>query len=399
MKKSLKRMLCVLFTVMSLIGMTMTVNADTVEFTITANTDTLSKKVIKSSASYENCAYVTATYFNRAGTFQCMAAESSTQIIPDYYEGEDGKVIFQCTLRLPEDFDEQNFRKVGVTGVHCSDYNACLENLAEGRTVLNEEIYPAEGDIPEWHYYSFDDNSVMGTGDTTFFATENSYHYATVFSHLSNTEIGEEGEKLAFSSIEECEENTVNLLERIGLEADMVLYGYGLKAQTAQQWEEHMNQDGGYQEEQYKQEWTSEDDAFLVYGFQTVQSLPVYHELMFLGGNMKYVTADNAVLQAIYTKNGLERLQVNYLYQFQILDEYIELQPFDRIAQTVSQKLNGTLVEEQYEVEEARLMEMVKHSQDQSYEVLPVWYVEAVSASGVTAVLIDATTAEEVFIA
>lgn len=114
---------------------------------------------------------------------------------------------------------------------------------------------------------------------------------------------------------------------------------------------------------------------------------------------MKYVTADNAVLQAIYTKNGLERLQVNYLYQFQILDEYIELQPFDRIAQTVSQKLNGTLVEEQYEVEEARLMEMVKHSQDQSYEVLPVWYVEAVSASGVTAVLIDATTAEEVFIA
>ena len=179
----------------------------------------------------------------------------------------------------------------------------------------------------------------------------------------------------------------------------MALNGYGLKAQEAQQWEEHMDPDGGYQEELYKQEWTSEDDAYLLYGFQTVQSLPIYHELMFLGGSMKYVTADNAVLQAIYTKNGLERLQVNYLYQFLLSEETVELQPFDRIARTVSEKLNGTLVEEQYQVEEARLMEMVKHGQDQSYEVLPVWYVEAVSSSGVTAVLVDASTAEEVFIA
>lgn len=328
-----------------------------------------------------------------------LAAEASTQMIPDYYDGSDGNVSFQCTLRLPENFDEQDFRKVAVTGVHCSDYNACLENLAEGRNVLNEEIYPAEGDIPEWHYYNFEDNSAMGTGDTTFFVTRNSEHYSTVFSRLSNTEMGEEGEQLAFSSIEECEENTVNLLKEIGLETDMVLYGYGLKAQEAQQWEEHMNQDGGYQEEQYKTEWTSEDDAYLIYGFQTVQSLPVYHELMFLGGSMKYVNADNAVLQAIYTESGLEQLQVNYLYQFQLLDEKVELQSFDRIAQTVSEKLNGTLLEEQYDVKEARLMEMVRHSQDQSYEVLPIWYVEAISTSGVTVVLVDASTAEEVFIA
>ncbi|MDO5345490.1 MAG: hypothetical protein Q4E91_07065 [Lachnospiraceae bacterium] len=328
-----------------------------------------------------------------------LTAEASARNIPDYYEAEDGNVSFQCVLRLPERFDKQNFRKAAVTGVYCSDYNACLEKLAEGRAVLNEEIYPAEGDIPEWHYYSFEDHSVMGTGDTTFFATENSYHYATVFSHLSNIELGEGGEAVSFSGMGECEKNAVNLLEQIGLETDMALYGYGLKAQEAQQWEEHMDPDGGYQEDQYKQEWTSEDDAYLIYGFQTVQSLPVYHELMFLGGSMKYVTADNAVLQAVYTKNGLEQLQVNYLYQFQLLDEAIELQPFEEIARIVSEKLNGTLVEEQYKVEEARLMEMVRHSQNQSYEVLPVWYVEAVSASGVTAVLVDASTAQEVFVA
>ena len=143
--------------------------------------------------------------FLGAAVFCCLpAAEASAQTLPDYYEEENGNVNFQCSLRLPEGFDEQNLRKAEVTGVYCSDYNACLEKLAEGRTVQSEEIYPAEGDIPEWHYYSFEDNSVMGTGDTTFFATENSYHYATVFSHLSGAERGEEGEAPAFSSMEEC---------------------------------------------------------------------------------------------------------------------------------------------------------------------------------------------------
>ena len=56
-----------------LVGCAVPVVAETVKFTITANTDTVSKKAEKSSDYYENRAYVTATYFNGRGSFQCMS--------------------------------------------------------------------------------------------------------------------------------------------------------------------------------------------------------------------------------------------------------------------------------------------------------------------------------------
>lgn len=54
--------------------MILSVSAETITYNITANTDTLSRKATKSSANYENKAYVTATWFNREGAFQCMSA-------------------------------------------------------------------------------------------------------------------------------------------------------------------------------------------------------------------------------------------------------------------------------------------------------------------------------------
>ncbi len=73
MRKTCKKKICALVSIACIAGATLAVSADTVEFTITANTDTLSRKVTKSGTYYENKAYVTATYFNRAGTFQCMS--------------------------------------------------------------------------------------------------------------------------------------------------------------------------------------------------------------------------------------------------------------------------------------------------------------------------------------
>ena len=49
-------------------------------------------------------------------------------------------------------------------------------------------------------------------------------------------------------------------------------------------------------------------------------------------------------------------------------------------------------------ITEATLMEMVRHSQNQNYEALPIWYVEAESELGTTVVLVNAETAEEIFV-
>ncbi len=73
MKKNIKKMLCGLLSAAILAGTAVTGYAETVYYTITANTDTLSMKAMKNSVYYENRAYVTATYFSGRGSFQCMS--------------------------------------------------------------------------------------------------------------------------------------------------------------------------------------------------------------------------------------------------------------------------------------------------------------------------------------
>lgn len=328
-----------------------------------------------------------------------LAEASDPQLVfPDYYGGENGVVKYNCEVILPQDFDAEDFHAVNVEGVYCSDYVAALDLLAKDKAVLEESIYPAEGDIPEWRYYTFEDGSVLGTGDTTFFVTPNSYHYASVFMHLSEYDANNKQPMLAFESAEECENKISNLMYDIGLSGEISFYNYALKHDEACVWEEHFNQDGGYDENSYKQEWTEEDDAYLIYGFQKFQSVPVYHELMFLGGSMKYMNADNAAVQAIYTSGGLEKLQVNYIYILAESEETVSLKPFDDIMDTIDNKLNNIIGNVQYEIKSATLVEMVRHNQSQSYEALPIWYVEAVSETGTLVILVNASNAEEVFV-
>lgn len=331
------------------------------------------------------------------GCFSSVGA--AEEKIPAFYEGQTENVQFRCDIVVPENFDAEQLPKRTVKQILTSDFEACLDIFGEGRKIAGETIYPADEYGPEWRYYTFEDAAAMAAGTTTIFSSENSGHYTQAFLHLSEKSKTDTGAELRFLSAQDSIGKVKELMAQIGLSAETDLKSYGLKAEEAQQWEEHLSHDGEYQEELYKQDWSEQDDAYLIYGYQTVQGIPVFHEKMFLGGRMKYLIPDNAAVQAIYTANGIENIHSSYLYQFEESDENVELQPFGRIADAVAERLSGTLTSEQYEVETAVLMELVKHNQEQAYEVYPIWYTEARSESGTTVVLIDASTAKGVFIA
>ncbi len=324
--------------------------------------------------------------------------KSATEKFPETYEKDGDQVYFSCTLNLPQDFDESSIQKVEVEQVQCSDYEKVLSYLTGDRTITSEYVYPEEDGIPEWRYYTFDDYTTMGAGGTTFFTTPNSFHYSNAFRRLSEIQDGIESTQLSFATSEECEIQLEQLMQDIGLEWEGTMTSYALGYEEASQWEEHLSQEGGLDEEQYKLDWSSNDDAYLIYGYQQFQGLPVYHELMGIGGSMKYYNADNAVVQAIITAEGIQELYIQYLYNLQGTGEQAILKSFEKIADTVAFKLGQSLTGEQYKVTEATLMEMVRHSQNQNYEALPIWYVEAESELGTTVVLVNAETAEEIFV-
>lgn len=326
------------------------------------------------------------------------AGESVSEKFPEHYERDDGQVKFSCALNLPEDFNEANIQKAVVDGLQCSDYEKMLAYLSGGRTIIDEYVYPAEDNIPEWSYCIFDDYTSMGAGGTSFYSTPNSEHYSGAFFKLSEMQKETETGQLEFMDAESCKAQLVEFMKNIGIEWNGMLSGYALGYEEASQWEEHLSQDGGLDEERYKQDWSSKDDAYLFYGYQQFQGLPVYHELMGIGGSMKYVNADNAAVQAIITADGIQRLDIHYLYRLSGTGEPADLKSFEEIADTVAFKLNQSLSGEQYQVSEASLMEMVRHSQDQNYEAFPIWYVEAASETGTTVVLVNAETAEEIYV-
>lgn len=92
MRKNVKRIAGLLLSMVIVIGTMMTVSAETSYLDVTYPYDTLSLKTMKSSAYYENRAYVTATYFNQAGTFQCMSAcyENAKIVSMDMYVSGNG---------------------------------------------------------------------------------------------------------------------------------------------------------------------------------------------------------------------------------------------------------------------------------------------------------------------
>ena len=77
--KKVKRALCGLFASLCLVGSTVPVFAETVDFNITVPGDILSKRAIK--ADSEQRFYVTGTSFNKTGTLYCTSINRNNSAI------------------------------------------------------------------------------------------------------------------------------------------------------------------------------------------------------------------------------------------------------------------------------------------------------------------------------
>lgn len=329
----------------------------------------------------------------------CLAANASAEAFPDFYEAENGKVTFQCRLWIPKDLTDLSIQKAKVESVYFSEHEKALELLAGERMIESEDIYPAEDGVSsEMRYYTFSDGAVLLTGNSTNFSTLNNEHYHQAFQNIDQYSLKNMGDSISWGTIEGAEKEVRELMAEVGYPADMKLTVFPMPFETAREWEVHLDHNGGNLAEAYKTDWTEADDAYVVYGYQMFAGLPVYHELMFLGGAMKYMTASNAPVQAILTQTGMEQFTAQYLYRITGSDECVSLCPFDSVAETISEKINTYLDEISYEVTDAVLVWMVRSNQEQTYDCFPGWYAEVTSQNGTEAVLVDAVSAEEVFI-
>ena len=190
-------------------------------------------------------------------------------------------------------------------------------------------------------------------------------------------------------------------LENIGIDTtDISWDAYPLNHEAMSQLENEQISDGLDMEEHRKESWTEEDDAYFVYGVQMSQKLPVFHELMNTSRQLAYDTPDSSVIQAIYSKRGVEILSYSgYMYKFDVSDQKINFLAFDDIASVVFDKFNNLLNESTYKITRAKLYERVFLNEAQQMEVSPVWYFEILQDDDTKSItLVDAVSGEEIYL-
>ena len=163
--------------------------------------------------------------------------------------------------------------------------------------------------------------------------------------------------------------------------------------------EERYIDEGIIIEEKKKDAWTQEDDAYVVYGYQANDGLPVFHQWMTVYREWAYDNVDNAVVTAIYSDRGIEMLIMESVYRFEDTGEELSLKEFDEIAGIVEDKFENILNDAHYVVERAKLFQMVRMDDNQELMSEPIWYFEVVEDGNSRSItLVNAVTGKEIFL-
>ena len=315
-------------------------------------------------------------------------------------ESESGKVAFNCKIEAP-DPSIKTARRLRVAGECYGDTESILSKYVEGKTVVDEYEEPAHNGIPDEIYYTMEDESYISVGYHFSYSSGMSKYYNYIgAANSENQEEYSNSGQVSFASQEDAVKAVEQELADIGFtEFDFQFQAYPVNHETMKKMEERYIDEGIIIEEKKKDAWTQEDDAYVVYGYQANDGLPVFHQWMTVYREWAYDNVDNAVVTAIYSDRGIEMLIMESVYRFEDTGEELSLKEFDEIAGIVEDKFENILNDAHYVVERAKLFQMVRMDDNQELMSEPIWYFEVVEDGNSRSItLVNAVTGKEIFL-
>lgn len=288
-----------------------------------------------------------------------------------------GKVVFDCDVKAPKDLSRvprlKKISSIDLESYFESPAEKLLQEFKDEGKALDQEM-SGKADC-----YYFSDNSLISNDDTAFM---------TVFDDAQMTRYTKVGALQAdadqyFPYVRQ--ENTVNFLTEEGckklVEGLENRYGFHLNSfdltyapvsHIYLQKLEEARRDAGIPGETIGN-WTESDDAWFVYGFQTVNDIPVMTELMHEldGGRFEY---SYAVLQMVFTRKGPAFLYISPFYQITSETKFYDLTSFEKCRQTIADAYNRLLTDGKYKVTNIVFCYMIQKTKDnKGLEAIPVW--------------------------
>ena len=324
---------------------------------------------------------------------------SKEDLFPEHYTRSSDKVNFDIDLEVMENFNPNNFTSAKVKGRSYTDIDKVYELYVEEKDVaeVHDSSPGDEGGI-DGKVYVMTDDEIVNAGTNFGISTEKSYTY-TRARRLS--EKGASKEEFDFAPIADCINEIKNILESVDYNVDDVTFDwFSSSGEEYRLAEEEAIVNGTIESTKINQNgWTSDDNAYEIYGWQTYKGLPVYPLRMTTRMTRCLDTYEKANVSAVCTKDGVLSIYANPLYDLKETDENVEFLSFEEVADSLVNRYENLLDDNSYEVTRAKLALRIFYNDFGKYDCEPIWYFEIFdSNSNFEIVLINAVTGDEVYL-
>lgn len=218
---------------------------------------------------------------------------------------------------------------------------------------------------------------------TLFFNNLNSTYMSPLFDHISQAfhlpdKQYEESwasttEEFDGFSREEAYEKIRSVLEDCGITVPEEYICYTLPYEEMAEREYAEDMYGNEDVEAEKTDWDENDDAYFFVFQSRYCGLPTYHPYVY---RMEKDILENRPLQAVISREGIEYLSVERIFQYKQEKESVELLPFEKIAEVLENQFTRIMGEETYKVKRAELKAMENLAGKKEYEMVPVWVID-----------------------
>ncbi len=319
-------------------------------------------------------------------TVENVKEENISYAIVDNYQGEQDNVSFDMEIVIPSNMSESLIE--GTASLMKVDIKPVFELLLDG----DVEKYPMEeGEMENEFKEMVNCSSYFLLSEDGFVALRKSsissgfdYSNSKMTEYWSqvidldkeydsyNADVYSTTEELEFQSREDAWKEVENVLTTSGLQAQYTYTGYALDYETMAEEEYAMGMDGQEDTSVYKDSWSKEDECYFFAARQTYQEIPIYHIFVEV---FKGVNDFNAPIQAYVSPNGLEKLDVERIYDITADKNVEEIATMEQVAEVVAEKMNRILNTE-YHFSSAELFYYVDlFSGVGTYDMKPVWVI------------------------
>jgi len=310
--------------------------------------------------------------------FTKMSGNSSkVYAFPEQYnENADEKIIFKTEIVVNEKIKNAEAPK-GFASRQQVDNEKIFQLFFSDIPVRDKEIYELEDDngkLYESIYYEGENlESLLINPESFSYMGALMPYIANVFDLTENTDKYSQEQDLPFQSQEEAFQDLKKELRKADIDIGDEYKCYALDYKIMQEEEYAIDMDGNEDTSSYKPSWSQEDDCYYFIIWQKFQDVPVYQ---LDEGELRNADDENAPIQILYSKNGIEMMEFSKVYHFEESEEVVELKPFEEVAQTVNQKYSMLLGDMFFKVTKAELYYMADELNEDQYELMPVWIID-----------------------